>query len=172
MEYIKIEDGKVTGHFSTRGKLPKGEEFKEVKKFEGYIGCDIGMLNDDGSMKSEDELISLGFVEDNRGDYYHTETKGKITISQTGVKVPDKYTELVPSQFDDWDGSKWVESAEKKAEHGKNVKISEAQFYLNSTDYKVIKAMEAGITLDELYPGESAIREEKRQIIRDLSTVE
>lgn len=168
MEYIKIVDGKVDGHFSAR-TIPEGSEYKEVTNFQGWVGCDAGMLNTDGSMKTEDELISLGLIEDNRGDYYHTETKGKITIKQTGVKIPEKYTSLVPSQFDDWDGSNWIENADKKAEYEKNKKIYEAQNYLNSTDYKVIKAMEAGVTLEDLYPGEPATREEKRQIIRDLT---
>jgi len=47
----------------------------------------------------------------------------------------------------------------------------EARDYLDDTDYKVIKAMEQGKTLDELYPGESGQRETARQAIRDFEAL-
>lgn len=48
-------------------------------------------------------------------------------------------------------------------------KINEAKEYLSETDYMVIKCMESGIVMEDLYPGEITKREEKRQIIRDLT---
>lgn len=169
MEYIKIEDGKVTGHYSAKS-IPDGKEYKEVINFTGYIGCDSAMLNEDGSIKTDSELVELGFIKDNRGDYYNTKYKSKITIEELGVSIPDGYTDKIPnSEFDDWDGTKWVENADKKKAHEDSVAICEAKEYLTSTDYKVIKAFESGVTLDELYPGESEAREAKRQIIRDLT---
>lgn len=168
MEYIKIVDKKIDGHFSSK-KIPEGKEYRKVTNFQGWIGCDLGILNENGSLRPESELISDGFIKDNRGSYWNTESKQKISIKNLDVEVPEGFTKLEPEQFDDWDGSKWVENLDKKKVYEDSLKISDAQQYLNSTDYKVIKAMEDGVTLDELYPGEKAIRELKRQVIRDLS---
>jgi len=167
MEYIKIENGKVTGHFSSK-EMPKGKEYRKVIAFGGFVGCDFGMLNSDGSVKSEEELISLGFIKDNRGDYFNIENKSKITISQIGIDIPEKYTSIKPKQFDEWDGSKWIENTNKKLEYEKNINILEAKEYLNSTDYKVIKSIEQGKSINDLYPNEAKKREEAREIIRNL----
>jgi hypothetical protein len=45
-----------------------------------------------------------------------------------------------------------------------------AQAFLDSTDYQVIKAMELGVDLDNLYPGAHAKREEARETIRSFQS--
>lgn len=168
MEYIKIVDDKVFGHFSSK-IMPEGKEYKKVTNFRGWVGCDVGMLNEDGSLRPQSELITDGYIKDNRGYYWSIEDKRKISIKNLNVEIPEGFTKLEPKQFDDWDGSKWVESVDKKKKHEDFIKVSEARKYLFQTDYRELKSFREQKPLDELYPGETAIREEKRQIIRDLS---
>jgi len=170
MEYIKIENGKVTGHFSAK-KIPEGKEYKEVENFNSTVGIDVNFLNDDGSLKSNETLISEGLVEDCRGAYYHKETKFEIVIDKIGVDIPDCWTKEKPSgmPYQKWNGEKWEDDKIKKEEYEKNIKIENAKGYLFSTDYKVIKALESGVSIKELYPGELEKREEAREIIRSLT---
>lgn len=168
MEYIEIKDNKVIGHYSAQ-ELPEGSQYKTVENFTGYVGIDSRMLAESGEIRPQEELISDGLVEDNRGFYWNKETKLKIEIKNIDVEVPDGFADIEPNQFDEWIDNKWVENSVKKKEHDDAVKISEAQAYLNATDYKVVKAIESGVALNDLYPGETELREEKRQIIRDLS---
>ena len=48
-------------------------------------------------------------------------------------------------------------------------KIKDAERFLLTTDYTVIKAYEYGQDLETLYPGVKAKREESRKLIRSFS---
>ena len=118
MEYIKIENGQIAGHFCAR-ELPEGKEFKEVTNFNSYVGIDVKAIDfeNGGCLKAVDVLISLGIVKDNRGVYYHKKTKLEFEIKELDIEIPKNFTKLKPKQFDKWDGSKWVEDFVMKAEY-------------------------------------------------------
>lgn len=174
MQYIEIKDNIVVDHCCSN-KIPSGSQYKQVTDFNAYVGISSIALDfeNGGQLKPEEELITLGVIKDTRGIYYHVETKEKIEIKKLNVEIPNSLTKSKPSEFDEWDGKKWVENLTLKKENEDNIKIYEAERYLSISDYKVIKAIEVSLSdvIEGLYPGEQAIREQKRQIIRDLREV-
>jgi hypothetical protein len=167
MEYIKIVGNKVAGHYC--GKTPVGEEFQTVENFSGYVGIDLSWLDSSFNMKSEEMLLSDGLIKDCRGDYWDKETKSQHTIEEVGKEPQENWTDKPHSSmpYEHWVDSDWVEDQAEKEEYDKALAVNEASQYLDSTDYMVIKAMEQGLTLENLYPGETAKREAFRQTIRD-----
>ena len=108
-----------------------------------YVAEGIGLpdhvcLDAPKSVKDNQAIIHNGqqwtYPKDLRGTIiYSIETGAEMTMQEVG-EIPDGYTILKPtSQFDSWDGEKWVLDAEKQHQHDvnqaaakKNQLISEA----------------------------------------------
>ncbi|AFJ48044.1 tail fiber assembly protein [Shimwellia blattae] len=57
------------------------------------------------------------YIKDMRGlTVWNTTDKAPLTISELGP-VPDGYTQLVPGEFDQWDGNTWVKDISAESEY-------------------------------------------------------
>ena len=104
--------------------------------------------------------------------YPHTDKN----FAEQELKLGDPVASLTPEEWEEYrhrariiDGSLILGPTEEEMEYEENVKAAkEAIRYLKATDYRVIKAAEKNVQLDDLYEGESVRRENARMIIRDI----
>lgn len=61
---------------------------------------------DQAAQRNNDDTAWL-VVEDHRGTIWNIATKEQVEHREIGP-IPDGYTSLEPSEFDEWDGSAWV----------------------------------------------------------------
>lgn len=72
---------------------------------------------------------------DFRGTKIYSTKTGEETVMQEVGEIPDGYTTLKPtSQFDSWDGEKWVLDTEKQHQHDINVAISQKKQLLSEVN--------------------------------------
>lgn len=96
-------------------------------------------------------------VEDHRNEVVYDITNGsQITITQLGKIDTAKYTTIAPtSQYDEWDGEKWVVNEEKK--HEANVATAEAKRTALYTEAdRNIKDLQFAVDLDIATDAEKA----------------
>lgn len=83
---------------------------------------------------------------------YSTETGAETTMQEVG-DIPEGYTILKPtSQFDSWDGGKWVLDAKKQHQHDIDVATAKKQQLLNATNAQIEylqDAIDADIATDK-----------------------
>lgn len=98
------------------------------------------------------------------------------TVKERLVEVTEDKWETLLSKVDNThsiaagtDGRPVVQEHKEDPALIKVREMSEAQRYLASTDYMVIKCMEYGKTMEELYPEASVKREEARETIRSYT---
>ena len=85
------------------------------------------------------------YIEDNRTKtIYSTDTKEEVKVDYIG-KIKDGFTQLVPNEFDKWDGAKWIVDeilVKENEEKLKQIEVEQAKrngeiYTLNNVDYKV-----------------------------------
>jgi len=111
MEYVTIDNGHISGHFDSTTIPLEGKSVPDT--FTGKVGDDERMYDwENNALRLSDEaLIALGLIEDNRGTWYVCADQGMFEITEIGVKLPEgiEVTQEVPqSTFDEWDGNQWV----------------------------------------------------------------
>lgn len=172
MEYITIKDNLITGHFCTGDKVEETENIKIVPNtFNGLIGDNLDIFNGDWTIKKEvvkkeEEVFNKENILVNF--FSKANHKEVILVSLNEIENLDFWTEELPLedeefQYFDEDSQSWKVNALEKRSSEITSEIGRLQTALISTDYKVIKAFESGVTLDELYPDSKA----ERQLIRD-----
>jgi len=129
MEYIEIKNGTVIGHYDSE-KIPEGIQYKSVRNFNGWVGMNAGMLNENGQIRPEAQLIAEGFIKDNRGDYWDKKSKQKHTITELGQEPLKEWTDKKPSGlvYEVWDGNAWVIDPTVKKEYD----LAKTRFTRNS----------------------------------------
>ncbi|QSM00871.1 tail fiber assembly protein [Yersinia phage YerA41] len=96
-------------------------------------------------------------VEDHRNEVVYDVTNGsQFNITTLGPVDTAKYTTIVPtSQYDEWDGSKWVVNEEKK--HAADVAVAEStRTTLYSEADRNIKDLQFAVDLDIATDAEKA----------------
>lgn len=108
------------------------------------------------SVKDNQAIIHNGqkwtYPKDFRGQkIYSIITGTEITITEIG-DIPDDYTLLKPaSEFDSWDGEKWVLDTEKQHQHDINVATSQKKQLLSDVNEQISylqDAIDADIATD------------------------
>ena len=94
------------------------------------------------SVKDNQAIIHNGqqwtYPKDLRGTtIYSTETGTETTMQEVG-DIPEGYTTLKPaSEFDSWDGEKWVLDTEKQHQHDINVATSQKKQLLSDVNEQI-----------------------------------
>lgn len=93
------------------------------------------------------------YPHDHRGQKVYSITNGsEKTITEIG-DIPDGYTTMKPaSEFDRWDGGKWVLDAKKQHQHDIDVATAKKQQLLNATNAQIEylqDAIDADIATDK-----------------------
>jgi hypothetical protein len=154
---------------------PPGDEWQEAPNdWNGNPGDDLAWFNDTMHRIPDNELVEEGIRKDNRGLWYSKakpgETKHVYNLDEEGGEEWTREAPIENEPYQKWDGvaGTWVidETAREKAQIQKE--IGEARGELSAGDYKVTKAAEKGLTLEELYPGETAKRDALRTKINTL----
>ena len=78
------------------------------------------------------------YPQDLRGTTIYSIETGAETIMQEIGEIPDGYTALKPtSEFDSWDGEKWVLDTEKQHQHDINVATSQKKQLLSDVNEQI-----------------------------------
>ena len=112
-----------------------------------YLPVGVGLpanayLDAPKSVKDNQAIIHNGqkwtYPKDFRGQKVYSITTGtEITVNQIG-DIPDDYTLLKPaSEFDSWDGEKWVLDTEKQHQHDINVATSQKKQLLSEANAQI-----------------------------------
>ena len=112
-----------------------------------YLPVGVGLpdnayLDAPKSVKDNQAIIRNGqkwtYPKDFRGQkVYSIITGAEITVNQIG-DIPDDYTLLKPaSEFDSWDGEKWVLDTEKQHQHDINVATSQKKQLLSKATEQI-----------------------------------
>ena len=109
-----------------------------------YVAEGIGLpshvcLDAPKSVEDDQAIIRNGqqwtYPPDFRGTKIYSTKTGEETVMQEVGEIPDGYTTLKPtSQFDSWDGEKWVLDTEKQHQHDINVAISQKKQLLSEVN--------------------------------------
>lgn len=140
MEYITIEDGVITGHFDAVEVPGNGVE---VSDFRGTVGMPTTLFNEDWSLKTAEELVTDGVLEDNRGTYFSKVDGSEFEITEIGAPLPDEYTDSPPVTFyDEWNETSgaWETNEVIKAAAEKQQAIDATQ---NEVDAELAEACNA-----------------------------
>jgi hypothetical protein len=173
--WITKDSGKVGRVQQTHADAAPGPEWYKVPNdWGGNPGDDLTWF-DAGMRRIPDyDLIALGTRSDNRGTWYNKEKIGETKLVYELDEEPGegwtRKTPLENEAFQEWDDAAdaWVIDEPKKEQARIRGEIGEAQSELSAGDYKVTKAAEKGLTLEELYPGETAKRDALRAKINTL----
>ncbi|QHJ76927.1 MAG: hypothetical protein [Bacteriophage sp.] len=110
-------------------------------------------------------------VEDNRGNFYSTETGELIEFTEFG-KVPSTLTKKAPtSPYDKWDGKKWVTDEAAKREALKDEALAQRDSLLAMATDKIAPLQDA-VDLDMATDEEVASLKEWKKYRVQLSRVE
>ena len=127
-----------------------------------YLPVGVGLpanayLDAPKSVKDNQAIIHDGqqwtYPKDLRGTIiYSTETGAEITMQEVG-EIPDGYTALKPtSEFDSWNGEKWVLDTEKQHQYNIDVATSRKKQLLSEANEQISylqDAIDADIATDE-----------------------
>ncbi len=130
MEYITVENGTITGHYHS--SEAQEADVVEVTDWDGIVGSDVRLYDweNNGILRSQEDLIADGLYEDNRGTWYVCADRSSFEILEIGVKLPDgiEVTLFEPqTKWDEWSGSEWVTNVAAKEEEENRISIYEAQ---------------------------------------------
>ncbi len=104
MEYIKIENDIVKGHYM--GNMPteqtEGVEYRPVKGYAGGRGVNLGMLDEHLRLKPMEILVKEGWVKIPKGKKYDSD-KGYFVDLNDREKVETGIRELKPEEKIDGD---------------------------------------------------------------------
>lgn len=99
-------------------------------------------------------------VKDLRGTrIWNVNTKEESIVDYLG-KLQKEHTSKEPKEFDEWNGSKWVENSQEKQKRHSEEIIQEAKSLLLNTDYWALQ------DTDDMTLEEKEYREKLREIIR------
>ena len=126
-----------------------------------YLPVGVGLpanayLDAPKSVKDNQAIIRNGqkwtYPKDFRGQKVYSITTGaEITVNQIG-DIPDNYTLLSPnSEFDSWDGEKWVLDTEKQHQHDVDIATSQKKQLLSDVNEQISylqDAIDADIATD------------------------
>ena len=126
-----------------------------------YLPVGVGLpanayLDAPKSVKDNQAIIHNGqqwtYPKDLRGTkVYSTKTGAEKTMQEVG-EIPDGYTTTKPiSEFDSWDGEKWVLDTEKQHQHDINVATSQKKQLLSDVNEQISylqDAIDADIATD------------------------
>ena len=112
-----------------------------------YLPIGIGLpanayLDAPKSVKDNQAIIHNGqqwtYPKDLRGTIiYSTETGAETTMQEVG-EIPDGYTTSKPtSEFDSWDGEKWVLDTEKQHQHDVDIATSQKKQLLSEANEQI-----------------------------------
>ena len=112
-----------------------------------YLPVGVGLpahayLEAPKNVKDNQAIIHNGqqwtYPRDLRGTIiYSTETGAETTMQEVG-DIPEGYTTLKPrSEFDIWDGEKWVLDTEKQHQHDVNIATSQKKQLLSETNAEI-----------------------------------
>lgn len=112
-----------------------------------YVAEGIGLpthvcLDAPDSVDDEHAIVRIGdkwtYPADHRGKkIYSTETCAESIVTEIG-DIPDNHTLLKPSsEFDSWDGEKWVLDTEKQHQHDINVATSQKKHLLSEANEQI-----------------------------------
>ena len=112
-----------------------------------YLPTGVGLpanayLDAPKSVKDNQAIIHNGqqwtYPKDLRGTIiYSTETGAEITMQEVG-EIPDGYTALKPtSEFDSWNGEKWVLDTEKQHQHDVDIATSQKKQLLSEANEQI-----------------------------------
>ena len=112
-----------------------------------YLPVGVGLpanayLDAPKSVKDNQAIIHNGqqwtYPKDLRGTkVYSTKTGAEKTMQEVG-EIPDGYTTTKPiSEFDSWDGEKWVLDTEKQHQHDINVATSQKKQLLSEANAQI-----------------------------------
>ena len=112
-----------------------------------YVAEGVGLpdhvcLDAPKNVKDNQAIVRNGqkwtYPKDFRGQKVYSITTGaEITVNQIG-DIPDDYTLLKPtSEFDSWDGEKWVLDTEKQHQHDVDVATSQKKQLLSETNAQI-----------------------------------
>lgn len=112
-----------------------------------YLPIGVGLpanayLDAPKSVKDNQAIIHNGqqwiYPKDLRGTIiYSTETGAEITMQEVG-EIPDGYTALKPtSEFDSWNGEKWVLDTEKQHQHDVDIATSQKKQLLSEANEQI-----------------------------------
>ena len=112
-----------------------------------YLPIGVGLpanayLDAPKSVKDNQAIIHNGqqwtYPKDLRGTIiYSTETGAETTMQEVG-EIPDGYTALKPtSEFDSWNGEKWVLDTEKQHQHDVDIATSQKKQLLSEANEQI-----------------------------------
>ena len=112
-----------------------------------YLPIGVGLpanayLDAPKSVKDNQAIIHNGqqwiYPKDLRGTIiYSTETGAETTMQEVG-EIPDGYTTSKPtSEFDSWDGKKWVLDTEKQHQHDVDIATSQKKQLLSEANEQI-----------------------------------
>lgn len=112
-----------------------------------YVAEGIGLpdhvcLDAPKNVKENQAIVRNGqqwtYPQDLRGTKIYSMKTGAETTMQEVGEIPDGYTILKPtSQFDSWDGEKWVLDAEKQHQHDVNIATSQKKQLLSEANEQI-----------------------------------
>ncbi|TEA26413.1 tail fiber assembly protein [Candidatus Schmidhempelia bombi] len=136
-------------------------------------------LNAPNSVKDGKAIVRVGdewtYPSDYRGKkIYSTETGAESTVTEIG-DIPTDYTLLKPSsEFDRWDGEKWVLDEEKRRQHYVNLAAEQKQQLLSQVNTKIDHlqdAIDIDIATDEEKASYTALKKYRVLLNRvDINT--
>jgi hypothetical protein len=154
-----------------------GPEWEKVPDgWNGSPGDKLGWF-DAGMRRIPDaELVESGIRKNNRGLWYSTETIGESKRIHDMDREPGegwtREKPLAGEAYQKWDGAsgRWIIDTKKKEAADLEGKIGGLKSEISSRDWKVIKAQRLGITVEDIYPGETGWYTETVNRINALET--
>lgn len=172
VEAIKIENEIIVKHICS-DKTP--DRYIEIPPGNNVVvGENINLYDTDFKHKTTECLIEEGIVLDNRGTWWNKDTKEILDIQELDIDVDvSVWTKKRPpedDQFSFWSQEldDWDHDDDQEKFFSFLVLRDEKLRELSATDYQVIKSIELGVPLDEMYPGASAARQSLRDEINTL----
>ena len=172
-EVLKIENEKILSH-SIVNREPRENEIV-VKNWNGTVGEPLTFYNEDYSRKSNIELMELGLIDIPQG---YEIKEGKLEEIKIEIQEPEKVEEELPPQFKKENGEIVPKTMEEMLADGTITQdeyneylVMNYKYYLDSTDWVVIKTLELqmkGEKVTHYYSDILVEREKARQEINKL----
>ena len=152
--------GKHGGDFEAdfTGTAFEGHKRIKVKSLDGIVVDEpLSFYDKDLNRIDNAVLVEKGLLKDYTGEWYNTENpREQLKIDALNVELPEekdwtkeKPIENEPFQRFDKQKKKWAVDTKKKKINLLDVQIGEYQFYLDSTDYIVVRMTETGVPVEE-----------------------
>jgi hypothetical protein len=173
--WITKQDGKVLDIGQSSEDKPLGPEWEKVPNdWNGNHGDKLEWFDVDMRRIPDEKLIATGKRIDKRGQWYNkNDMYTTRMIHDLDVDFGESWTqdpplENEPHQKWNEETNSWIVDTTEKEKMELQNKIGKAQAELSAGDYKVTKAAEKGLVLEDLYPGETAKRDALRNTVNTL----